>query len=288
MVEPGDDHSTDVWQQFRLLRDAHAYFLELTGLEQHAKKLAVNFLRGGEFGFDGRRRYRLYEIKAFPGGTAPSPYDGEFWCSYPEHDMHCEIDCKLSSARWTGPVTAEWQAFDGRQKSEYNVTLIWVCWGAVLDFLQGVGFLSKQPQSDSTGVEQSSPSEQSQSDLTGAEQSPPPEQPMSHEEPQAKEASRESLEPKWDPLADWSVETVFRELEVSGPAMRTIVTALPELPALPNRLRRFRGKSVVEILDNISAAELFEAIGKLGSPDSCEKFKRAWKKYRAKQGIFIR
>src|SRR5262249_8635976 len=170
---------------------------------------------GGEFGFDGRRRYRLYEIKAFPGGTAPSPYDGEFWCSYPEHGIHCEIDHKHSSARWTGPVTAACQAFDGRQQAEDNITLIWVWWGAVLDFLQGVGFLSEQSQSDSTGAEQSSPSEQSQSDSMGAEQSLPSE-PVSREEPQAEETSQESLEPKWDPLADWSVETVFRELKISG------------------------------------------------------------------------
>jgi len=208
--QANDDSSTDAWRRFCLLRDAHTYFLELTGLERLAAKLVMNFLRGGEFDPEGRRRYRLYEIDALPGGTAPSPYDGEFWCSYPERGIHCEIDCKHSSARWTGPVTAEWQAFDGRQKAEYNITLIWVCWGAVLDFLQGVGFLSgqsqsdptrakqlssEQPQPDSTRAEHSS-SEQSQPDSTGAEQSSPPEQPVSREEPQAEETSQESLEPE--------------------------------------------------------------------------------------------
>ena len=72
MAGTGDDSSTDVWQQFRLLREAHAYFLELAGLEDLAYKLVVNFLRGGEFDpFTGRRRYRLYEIEPFLRGQHP-------------------------------------------------------------------------------------------------------------------------------------------------------------------------------------------------------------------------
>ena len=55
MAGTDDDHSTDDWQRFCLLRDAHSYFLELTGLEEHAKKLVVNFLRGGEYDPTGRK-----------------------------------------------------------------------------------------------------------------------------------------------------------------------------------------------------------------------------------------
>jgi hypothetical protein len=157
MAGTANDNSTDPWQQFRLLSNMRNFFLELTDdAELLADRLTQKFLEGGEVDRDGRTRYKLYEIEAIPGGVAPSPYDGEFWRSYPECDIHCKIDAKNSSARWTGPTSKEWQA-QGRQRSEYDVYMIRVCWGAVLEFLQSAGLLPAQDEPPTSSSEQPEP-----------------------------------------------------------------------------------------------------------------------------------
>src|SRR5262249_54751088 len=77
---------------------------------------------------------------------------------------------------------------------------------------------------------------------------------------------------EWDPRSEWSVERVMQELGIRGPRQKAIAEAVPELP---KRLKRYRGKTIPEILDNIRAADLFRVVER-GSPDSCEKFLNAW------------
>jgi hypothetical protein len=166
MVGTANDNSTDdPWRQFRLLSEAYSFFLELTNESKLlADRLTQRLLEGGEVDCDGRTRYKLYEIEAIPGGVAPSPYDGEFWRSYPECGIHCKIDAKNSSARWTGPTSKEWQA-RGRQRSEYNVRLIRVCWGAVLEFSQSAGLLPVQDEPPTSSSEQPEPERPSDPEL---------------------------------------------------------------------------------------------------------------------------
>jgi hypothetical protein len=148
MAGTPDDHSTDEWAEFRLLRTEYIFILdELTHSKELAEKVVRRFLEEGEYDWiTGRRRYRLWMIEALPGG-APSPYEGEFWRSDAARGIECKIDCLNSSARWTGPASVEWRA-RGRRIAEYRITMIWVSHGAMVDFLRGVGLLPGQAQSD--------------------------------------------------------------------------------------------------------------------------------------------
>lgn len=143
MAETEDDRS--IW---RLLADEHAFFAELAKSEKLADELVRSFLEEGEIDRDGRVRYRVWQIRALPGG-APSPYGGAFWQSDPERDVRCEIDHRNSSAHWTGPASAEWKA-SGRKTAEYQVLMIRLNHLVVLDFLMGVGLLPlpEQPASE--------------------------------------------------------------------------------------------------------------------------------------------
>jgi len=157
MAGTSDDHSTDDRAEFRLLRTEYIFILdELTHSKELAEKVVQRFLEEGEYDWiTGRRRYRLWMIEALPGG-APSPYEGEFWRSDAARGVECKIDCLNSSARWTGPASAEWRA-RGRQTAEYRIIMIWVSHGAMMDFLRGVGLLSGRAQS--AAQQELSPSE---------------------------------------------------------------------------------------------------------------------------------
>ena len=142
MAETEGDRS--IW---RLLADEHAFFAELAKSEKLADELVRSFLEEGEIDRDGRVRYRVWQIRALPGG-APSPYDGAFWQSAPERGVRCEIDHRNSSAHWTGPASAEWKA-SGRKTAEYQAMMIRLNHLVVLDFLMGVGLLPLPEQSAS-------------------------------------------------------------------------------------------------------------------------------------------
>ena len=146
MAGSDDDHS--IW---RLLADEHAFILGLiNNAEKLADELVRSFLEEGEIDRDGCVRYRIWQIRALPGG-APSPYDGAFWQSDPERAVHCEIDPRNSSACCTGPASAEWKAFgrENRRVSGGDDPLNHL---VVLDFLMGVGLLplTEQPASEPT------------------------------------------------------------------------------------------------------------------------------------------
>jgi hypothetical protein len=143
MAGTGDDNSTD---DFRLLCDEYAFFLTLTkSSEEFAMKLVERFLGEGDRDRDGGIRYKLWMVEALPGGLTPSPYDGAFWHSDPERGIHCTIKPWDSSARWTGPASAKWKEFDGRQTADYQVSGIRLNHNLVLEFLQSAGFLPEQP-----------------------------------------------------------------------------------------------------------------------------------------------
>jgi len=84
---------------------------------------------------------------------------------------------------------------------------------------------------------------------------------------------------KWDPQSEWSVERAMQELGIpeSHRKQKAIAEAVSQLP----QQKRYRAKSIPEILDTISAADLYRAIG-LSSPDSCEQFVNTWKAWRAR------
>ena len=80
----------------------------------------------------------------------------------------------------------------------------------------------------------------------------------------------------WDPLTDWSADVVSRELGIKGPVITKIVEALPTLPA---RAGRYRDKTVIELLEQVSANILAKALSEPRWEDSIGRLKRAWKKY---------
>src|SRR5262249_8053860 len=100
MAGTSDDNST-LDEPFRLLADEHRFAAGLVKDNELAATLVRRFLEEGERDHDGRKRYKIWEIAAFPGGSAPSPYDGAFWRSDPARGIHCEINHQGSSARWT-------------------------------------------------------------------------------------------------------------------------------------------------------------------------------------------
>ena len=90
---------------------------------------------------------------------------------------------------------------------------------------------------------------------------------------------------EWDPQLEWSVERVMQELKIKGWRQRGIIGAVENLPKskLP-KLKRYRGKTIPEILDGITGAALNRAVieqGKPSSEDSCRKFLKAWKARRS-------
>jgi hypothetical protein len=100
-----------------------------------------------------------------------------------------------------------------------------------------------------------------------------------------KTPARGSSESEWDPQLEWSVERVMQELKIKGWRQRGIIGAVENLPKskLP-KLKRYRGKTIPEILDGITAAALNRAViaqGKPSSEDSCTKFLKAWKARRS-------
>jgi hypothetical protein len=143
----GTDDDPNIW---RLLADEYAFIAGLAKSEKLADELVRFFLEEGEIDRDGRVRYRIWQIRALPGG-APSPYDGAFWQWDPERGIHCEIDYRNSSAHWTGPASTEWKA-SGRKTAEYQVVIIRLNHPVVLDFLMSVGLLPpvEQPTSEPT------------------------------------------------------------------------------------------------------------------------------------------
>jgi hypothetical protein len=140
MAGTDDDNST-----FRWLCDEYAFLLRPTrSSKDFANKLVQRFLEEGERDRDGRIRYKIWMFEAFPGGLAPSPYDGAFWRSDPGRGINCTIEPWNSSARWTGPGSAEWEKFDGRQSADYSVSGIRLNHEIFLEFLQSVGFRLEQ------------------------------------------------------------------------------------------------------------------------------------------------
>jgi hypothetical protein len=112
----------------------------------------------------------------------------------------------------------------------------------------------------------------------------------------AEETASQAQQPppqQWDPRADWSVETVFRELGIKGPQQKVIVEALPKI----------YGDDIAGALDRLVAktpwptSELRNAIwkllekeagkqlrgGEIPSWDACKDFLIAWHKWRARR-----
>jgi|SRR6516165_9887590 len=146
MAGTSDDGST--LPVFRLLCDEYAFVLRLVGSSNRfAYRLIERFLQGGERDRDGRVRYKLYEVTALPGGLTPSPYDGDFWCSYPERGIRCAIEPWNCFAHWTGPGSAAWKEFDGRDSADYQVVGIKLNHDIFLEFLGSAG-LYERTQSD--------------------------------------------------------------------------------------------------------------------------------------------
>jgi len=132
--------ASDDGPAFRLLSVEYALFLRRTNSSNKlAMRLVQRFLEEGERDQDGRIRYKLWEVTALPGGLTPSPYDGDFWRSYPERGIRCIIEPWDSAARWTGPVSATWKEFDGRQTADYRVLGIRLNHAVALEFLESAG-----------------------------------------------------------------------------------------------------------------------------------------------------
>jgi hypothetical protein len=170
MAETGDDDTT-----FRLLRDEYPLFLKAAGQsETLATKFVEKFLTGGERdSFDGRTRYKIWMQEMLPGGLEPSPYDGDFWRSYSERGIACIIEPWNSSAHRTGPTSAKWKEFDGRQTAECRIFGIRVNHEIVVEFLQSAGMLSEQP-SASEQISSSSVTAQADHEEGGASASVKP------------------------------------------------------------------------------------------------------------------
>ena len=150
MAGTDNDNST-----FRLLCDEYALFLRLTrSSKDFANKLVQRFLEEGERDRDGRIRYKLWEIEVLPGGVTPSPYDGDFWRSYPERGIRCDIKPWDSAAHWTGPTSAMWKEFDGREVANYRVSGIRLNHDIVLAFLESAGLGQTEPGEPSAAGEE--------------------------------------------------------------------------------------------------------------------------------------
>jgi len=237
------------------------------------------FLEEGERTADGRKRYKIWEIEAFPGGLAPSPYDGAFWRSDPARGIHCEINRQSSSARWTGAASAEWTAFDGRRTASYDLRMIRLNHDLFVEFLQSAGVPSLPPLPPLSTVERATVV----AEFTGEPVEPIATEPVESTEEESSEKIAETAEQDWDP-SDWSdVKKVMLNLEIGGWAVEETVKAVEEMPT---KTKPYRGKRIPQILDKISAADLHRTVKGMGykmSPDSCEKLVSAWKAWRTKQ-----
>jgi hypothetical protein len=137
---------------FRLLADEWAFTLKLTrASEPYAMKVVEQFLQKGERDHDGRIRYKIWTYEALPGGLEPSPYDGAFWWSDPERGIRCDIKSWDSSACRTGPASAWWKEFDGRQTSDYRTVGIRFNHDIYVEFLWSIGLLPTKHASVSIG-----------------------------------------------------------------------------------------------------------------------------------------
>jgi hypothetical protein len=143
MAGTDDDNIT-----FFLLADEYPLFLKAArGSDRFALKLVERYLSGGERDRQGRRRYRLWSVDAYSGGLEPISFDGDFWRSYPERGVCCTIRPWDSAADWTGPTSAWWKEFDGRQTAHHQVFGIQLNHALVLEFLESaVGLPLEQSQ----------------------------------------------------------------------------------------------------------------------------------------------
>jgi len=139
-AETADDNSPDNWP---LLSAEWRLTFERSRSKELADRLVQRYLEGGERDHKGRRRYRIWEIESMPG--APSPRSGDFWRSYPDHDIYCVIDREDSSARWTGPASELQQQMFGRRIVKCHVRMIQLNHGLYLEFLQSSGLPSSMP-----------------------------------------------------------------------------------------------------------------------------------------------
>jgi hypothetical protein len=286
MAETFDDDSTD---RFSLLRTWYLYILdELTHSKDQTEIIVQRFFQDGEYDLFNpkRKRYRLWSIDVVPGGVAPSPYKGEFWQSDPARGIECKIDGLNSSARWTGPASAEWRA-RGRQSSEYQINLIWVNDAAMVDFLRGVGFPltqfdAAQPELPLTEPIHNSPP------MSGDADTPPTpastQAASSESSPKTILSTASESEPESEPEWGWdpndSVEVILANLELEGSRvpMRTLIEACRKLP----KHARHKGKGIAEILDNMTPTKLHKAVNKCASWETCGKLLAAWERRRAR------
>jgi hypothetical protein len=284
-----DDNSTDHCRGFRLLRTWYLYILdELTHSKSQTEILVQRFFQDGEYDFftNDRKRFRLGQVDAVPGGVAPSPFKGEFWQSHPECGIECKIDGLNSSARWTGPASAEWRAY-GRQFSEYRINLIWINDAAMVDFLRAVGFPLSQFDAAQPELPLAEPIHNGPPMSGDADAPPAPTSTQAASTTPVTATEELASEPGWDPN-DWSSpDTVMLNLGFGLRAwrMRAIIVECPRLPQHPS----YRGESIPEILDAIGAAELNRFLfskSKRADPQSrrtdssCERFLAAWKVWR--------
>jgi hypothetical protein len=161
--------ASDDGPAFRLLSVEYALFLRRANSSNKlAMRLVQRFLEEGERDDDGRIRYKLWEGTALPGGLTPSPYDGDFWRSYPERGIRCDIKPWDSAAHWTGPASATWKEFDGRQSADYEVLGIKLNHVVVLEFLESAG-MPKWVQSNAEKGPELSPSSEPASSSPAAD-----------------------------------------------------------------------------------------------------------------------
>jgi len=190
---PDDDITPSV---FRLLCDEYALFLRRTGSSKpFADRLVEKYLEEGERDRDGRIRYKILEVHALPGGLTPSPYDGDFWRSYPERGIRCDIKPWDSEAHWTGTTSAAWKEFDGREVADYRVIGIRLNHDIVLEFLESAG-LHERTQSDESETGSTQPLSPESSEATPSVPSTTPA--ASQKSPAAPIKVRPGAERKYD------------------------------------------------------------------------------------------
>jgi hypothetical protein len=247
MAGTSDDSSTPD-EPFCLLADEYEFTVERVRDGKLAETLARRFLEEGERADDGRKRYKIWEIEAFPGGLAPSPYDGAFWRSDPARGIHCEINYQGSSARWTGPASAEWTAFDGRRTASYDLRMIRLNHDLFVEFLQSAGVPDLPPLQPLSAME---PAEVSAAESTTvstpapAAESAAPKEPQGRQADRVKRALREMYPPEGKVPDDKSIPILEGEIaDYLGPESRNRGLADPSrkvVTAVINWRRRIAG-----------------------------------------------
>jgi hypothetical protein len=287
MAGTDDDFNTDD-ESFRLLRDEYQFAAELVG-EKLAAKLARRFLEEGERDRNGRVRYKIWEFKALPGG-APSPYDGSFWRPDHARGIHCEIDYQSSSACWTGPASAEWKAFNGRQTAKYDVNMIRLCHDLFVEFLQSAGVPLQSEMTQPSESQTATAGEQSaQSGAPLGEAKSPPPSPLPTTEAPQEESTRA---PAVSAVLPDDSEQILSVLGLSGFQQEAIAEAVLELygrdppeSLTPGKLRKD--------LRTRHKAEVAKAKARGDAPphepaewDACKNFVKALRALRAKQRLY--